>query len=86
MEAVAADHQAAQTVLSGANVNDHAPVVVIKMTGGPFTATHHPPGVAAPQGNVLTLTVEAATYRITDIGYADVEPDLSQIGPAKSIR
>ncbi len=81
MRAVAAsDHQAAQTILSGAIINDHAPVYVIKMTGGPFTATQHPPGAPAPQGNVLTVTVDAATYRVTDIGYVTAEPDLSQIG------
>jgi len=78
--AAASDHQAAQTILSGAIINDHAPVYVIKMTGGPFTATQHPPGAPAPQGNVLTVTVDAATYRVTDIGYVTVEPDLSQIG------
>jgi hypothetical protein len=81
MLAVAADHQAAEKVLCGAIVNDHAPVYVIKMTGGPFTSRRHSPAGPAPQGNVLTLTVNAATYRITDVGYDDVEPDLSQIGP-----
>ena len=63
-----ADHQTAATVIGGAVIKDHAPVYVIKMTGGPFTASQHPPGVAAPQGNVLVLTVDAATYRVTDIG------------------
>jgi hypothetical protein len=83
MHAVAAsDHQAAETVLSGAIINDHVPVFVIKMTGGPFTDGSHPPGVPAPPGsNVLTLTVDAATYRVTDIGYVDEEPDLGRIGP-----
>lgn len=81
MRAVAAsDHQAAETILSGAIINDHAPVYVIKMTGGPFTASQHPPGAAAPQGNVLTVTVDATTYRVTDVGYVNVEPDLTQIG------
>jgi hypothetical protein len=81
MHAVAAaDHQAAESMLSGAIVNDHAPVYVITMTGGPFTATRHPPQLPAPQGNVLRVTVDAATHRVTDIGYVDVEPDLSQMG------
>lgn len=82
MQVVAAsDHQAAETILSGAVVNDHAPVHVIKMTGGPFTAKLHPPGAQAPQGNVLTITVDARTHRVTDVGYVNVEPNLSQIGP-----
>jgi hypothetical protein len=81
MHAVAAsDHQAAEFILSGAIVNDHAPVYVIKMAGGPFTAMQHPPGQAAPQGSFLTVTVDAATHRITDVGYFDAEPDLSKIG------
>jgi hypothetical protein len=75
----ASDHQSAETLLSGATVNDHAPVYVITMTGGPFTAMHHPPGAPAPQGNVLTVTVDAATNRVTDIGLVDAEPDLSQL-------
>ncbi len=73
------DHQVAQSVVSGAIINDHAPVYVIQMTGGPFTSIQHPPGVPAAQGNVLTLTVDAQTYRITDIGYASVAPDVTQI-------
>jgi hypothetical protein len=81
MVAVAAsDHQAAEMVLSGAIISDHAPVYVIEMTGGTFTATGHPPGGAAPQGNVLTLTVDATTHSVTDIGYVDEEPDLDKIG------
>jgi hypothetical protein len=76
----ASDHQAAEAVLSGATIPDHAPVYVIKMTGGAFVAASQSPGGSAPQGNVLTLTIDAATYRLTDIGFVDVEPDLSQIG------
>jgi hypothetical protein len=76
----ASDHQAAETVISGATINDHAPVYVVQLTGGPFTATQHPPNVSAPQGDVLTVTIDATTYRVTDIGYDPVAPDLSQIG------
>ena len=76
----AADHKAAESILSGAIVNDHVPVYVILLAGGPFTATQHPPGVPAPQGSFLRVSVEAATFRVTDVGYVNVEPDLSQIG------
>jgi hypothetical protein len=79
----AADHQVAEMVLSGATIPDHAPVYVIEITGGPFTAMRHPPGANAPQGNVLVLTVDAATRRVTDIGYVDAEPDLDEIGSLK---
>ena len=79
--AAVTDHQAAESLLSGDNINDHSPVFVIKMTGGRFTAMHHPSGVAAPQGNVLTVTVDAGTYRVTDLGIVDVEPDLSKLAP-----
>lgn len=82
MHAVAAsDHQAAESILSGATIKDHAPVYVITMTGGPFTATHHPRGIPAPQGGVLRVTVDAATHRVTDVGYVNDEPDLTRIGP-----
>jgi hypothetical protein len=82
MVAVAAsDHQAAQSVVSGAVINDHSPVYVVEMTGGPFTARTSPPGTAAPKGNVLTITVDAVTYRLTDVGFHPVAPNLSQIDP-----
>lgn len=75
----AADHKAAEFALCGAIVNDHAPVYVIKMTGGVFTGLQHPRQAPIPQGSVLTLTMESATHRITDIGLVNVEPDLSAI-------
>ena len=86
MQVVAAsDHQAAEYILSGAVINDHAPVYVIKMAGGPFTAPQHPVGVPAPQGNFLTVTLNAATLRVTDVGYVNVEPDLSTIGTSPMV-
>jgi hypothetical protein len=74
------DHQAAEKIISGDVVNDHAPVYVIEITGGPFAARSSPPGVSAPQGNVLTITVDARTYRVTDVGITNDAPDLTQIG------
>jgi hypothetical protein len=80
MQAVAAsDHQAAEAVISGAVIGDHAPVYVVQMTGGTFTAPNHPRGVAAPTGQFLTVTFDAATLDVTDIGYDDVPPDLRAI-------
>jgi len=76
----AADHQAAEKMISGAVISDRAPVYVVQMTGGPFTSVEHPPGVAAPTGHVLTLTIDARTYRVTDIGFSPVPLDLSQMG------
>ena len=75
-----ADHQAAEKVISGAIVNDHGPVYVIAITGGPFTARSSPSGVSAPQGDVLTLTVDARTFQVTDTGITNDAPDLSLIG------
>jgi len=81
MHAVAvADHQLAETFISGAVINDHAPVYVVRMTGGPFTAPNHPPNAPAPQGNVLTVTFNATTMRVTDIGIDPEAPDLTPIG------
>jgi len=80
MYAVAvSDHQVAEQAASGATVNDHAPVFVIVITGGRFTAQEGPPGVAPFVGSVLTLTVIAETYEIADVGIVNVEPDLSQV-------
>jgi hypothetical protein len=76
---VASNHQAAETVVSGAIINDHVPVYVVQMTGGPFIVPHHPPHRSAPVGDVLTVTFDAATYRVLDIGYDSVAPDLSRI-------
>jgi hypothetical protein len=51
MYAVAvADHQDAETALGGGNINDHASVYVVVMSGGTFIALEHLQGVAAPQG------------------------------------
>lgn len=82
IQAVAAsDRQTAESILSGAIIPDHAPVYVLKVRGGPFTSQRKPPGVAAaPQRAFLTITVDAATKRLTDTGYDDAEPDLTQIG------
>jgi hypothetical protein len=80
MVAVAApDHQAAAAVISGALIADHAPVYIVQMTGGTFTATRHPRGQPAPHGNVLTITFDAATLQVTDVGYDSVAPDLTKI-------
>lgn len=82
IQAVAAsDRQTAESTLSGAIIPDHAPVYVLKVKGGPFTSPRKPPGGAAPpQYAFLTITVDAATKRLTDTGYDDVEPDLTQFG------
>jgi hypothetical protein len=81
IQAVAAsDRQTAASILSGAIIPDHAPVYVLKVKGGSFTPPRHAPGGAAPQHAFLTVTVDAATKRLTDVGYVDVEPDLTQIG------
>jgi hypothetical protein len=34
------------------------------------------------EGNVLTATVNAATYDVTDVGIVNAEPDLSKIASA----
>jgi hypothetical protein len=75
----ASDHQAAESVISGAIIGDHVPVFVVQATGGPFTARHAPPGVAAPTGEVLTVTYDAATLAVTDVGLDDEAPDLARI-------
>jgi hypothetical protein len=80
MATAASDHQAAEKIIGGANLNDHAPVYIVQMTGGPFVARRSPPGVPAPQGNVLTITIDAGTYRITDVAYTAGAPDLTKIG------
>lgn len=74
------DRQAAERIISGDIVNDHAPVYVIEITGGPFTARSSPPGVPATQGDVIILTVDARTYGVTDAGITNEAPDLTQIG------
>ncbi|HKO90315.1 MAG TPA: hypothetical protein VJU61_04135 [Polyangiaceae bacterium] len=80
MYAVAvSDHQVAEQAASGAIINDHAPVFVIVITGGTFTAREAPPGAVPFEGSVLTLTVIAATYEISDVGIVNVEPDLSKV-------
>ena len=80
MHAVAAsDHQQAESLISGAIVDGNDPVYVVQMTGGPFTAWHHPPHVEAPQGDVLTLTIDAATHEVLDIGFDALAPDLTAI-------
>jgi hypothetical protein len=75
------DHQAAEKIVSGDIVNDHVPVYVIEVTGGPFTDTNAsvPPGASPPQGNTLILTVDAQTYQVTDFGITPNTPDLTQI-------
>ena len=88
IEAVAsADHQAAEKIVSGDIVNDHVAVYVVEVTGGTFTdnGASTPPGAPAPSGSVLTLTVDAQSFRVTDFGLADTAPDLTQIGPVVNL-
>jgi hypothetical protein len=78
MEAVASsDHQAAEKIVSGDIVNDHVAVYVVEVTGGTFTdnAASTPPGGSAPSGSVLTLTVDAQSFGVTDFGLTDSAPD-----------
>ena len=83
MYAVAvSDHQAAETALNGGTIYDHVPVFVIVITGGHFTAGHHPYGVPDPEGSVLTVTLDAATYEVTDISIGNETPDLSKVAEA----
>jgi hypothetical protein len=81
--AYSADHQAAEKIISGDIVYDHVPVYVVEVTGGPFTdnTASVPPGATPPQGNALTLTVNAQTYQVTDFGLTPNVPDLTQISP-----
>jgi hypothetical protein len=75
------DDQAAQEIISGDIVNDHVPVYVIEVTGGPFTCNScsGPSGASPPQGNALTITVNAQTFQVTDFGITPNVPDLTQI-------
>jgi hypothetical protein len=81
------DHQAAEKIVSGDIVNDHVAVYVVEVTGGTFTdnTASTPPGVPAPSGSVLTLTVDAQSFRVTDFGLTDTAPDLTQIGPVVNL-
>jgi hypothetical protein len=75
------DDQAAEKAISGDIVNDHVAVYVIEVTGGPFTCNSCsvPPGGSPPQGNAITLTVNAQTFQETDFGITPNVPDLTQI-------
>jgi len=75
------DHQAAEKIVSGDIVNDYVPVYVIEVTGGPFTDNNAsvPFGASPPQGNALTITVNAQTFQVTDLGITPNVPDLTQI-------
>jgi hypothetical protein len=84
MYAVAvSDHQVAEAALGGGTIYDHAPVFVIVVTGGTFTARGAPAGVDPPEGTVLTLILNAATYDVTDVSIGNVEPDLSEVASAR---
>src|SRR5579862_1055690 len=88
IEAVASpDHQAAEKIVSGDGVNDHVAVYVVEVTGGTFTdnAASRPPGASAPSGSVLTFTLDAQSFSVTDFGLTDTAPDLSQIGPVVNL-
>jgi hypothetical protein len=88
IEAVASpDRQAAEKIVSGDIVNDHVAVYVVEVTGGTFTdnAASTPPGVPAPSGSVLTLIVDAQSFRVTDFGLTGTAPDLTQIGPVVNL-
>jgi len=72
----------ADKVLGTATTGDNA-VYVIRMTGH-FTAKTGPVG-NKPTGTVMTVTVSAATGRITDWGITDSPTDLSRVGQLKTL-
>jgi hypothetical protein len=83
MVAVAAsDEEAAEMALGGGSVPSHEPVYVTVVTGGTFTFADAsgPRGAPAPQGTVLTSTVEQATFRVAEVGLTNKKPDLDKIG------
>ena len=73
------DSQAAWEAVGGDIVPYHEAVYIIVITGGTFTADRHPSGVPAPQGGVLTLSVDAATYIGMGSMISNIVPDLSKI-------
>jgi hypothetical protein len=77
------DDEVAQKILTGDIVNDQVAVYVIEVTGGPFTcqSCSTPSGASPPQGNALTITVNAQTFQTTDFGITSNVPDLTQISP-----
>jgi hypothetical protein len=81
----AADQAAAELALTGTVLFEHQPVYVVQMTGGTFTASRHPHGQPAPQGNSLTVTFDAATLAITSIGIDNVTPDLSKVDSVAAV-
>lgn len=81
MVAVAAvDHAAAEEAISGAQLDEHDPVFVVQVTGGQFTALRHPPNQPAPSGNVLTVTYDAKTLQVLDVGLDEVAPAIERLG------
>jgi len=76
------DGTAAEEIVIGDIVNDNFPVYVIEVTGS-FTCNSCgvPPGASAPQGNAITLTVNAQTFQVTDFGIQPNPRDLAQISP-----
>ena len=75
-----ADHAIAEAAISGAELEEHDPVFVVQISGGTFTALRHPPGQAAPTGNVLTVTYDAKTLQVLDVGLDGKAPDLAPLG------
>lgn len=49
------------------------------MSGGSFTVPHRRPDVPAHVGAVLTVTFDAKTMRVTDVGYDVAPADLTRI-------
>lgn len=41
-----------------------------------------PDGASIPEGSVLTVILDAATYEVTTVSISNVEPDLSKVASA----
>lgn len=74
-------HQAAAAMISGSSVDTDVPVYVMTLTGtGPFHATGfvNAEGIE-PTGNVLVLTIDAATHRLLDQSFQSTAPDMTPV-------
>jgi hypothetical protein len=79
-----ATRQAANEVANGAEIIDSTPVYVVAVQGH-FTSPRGGPFGVAPQGTVMTLVIDSATFDPLDLTLSQTTPNLGQLGPVEGL-
>ncbi|MDQ2813889.1 MAG: hypothetical protein M3Z75_18970 [Actinomycetota bacterium] len=82
---VATSRAKAANLTGGAVDSDQAAYMVQVKGQLNGAAAHHPRGLPAPHGTVLTVVIDAVTLQVTDWGLTNTTAPLNQLGRVQAV-